>query len=387
MTRRTVGTLAAFASFGAFWGAWGVLLPDVKEQTGASVAGLGAALLAVGLAALPAMLVTGRVVDRVGPRALPPALLLFGAAVVLPGLTGSVWQLALALVLVGATSGALDVVINVAATGIEASGGPRIVQVAHALFSAGFLVAAILVGFAREAGAEPLPVLAGVCAVLILTAGLNRGARRGQTAAGGPRRLRISRRLLLLGTLCAVAFVVEGGIENWSALFLESEHDASPAAGGLGPGLFAAAMVAGRSLAQGLEPRIGDRLLLTVGALVAASGLLLAAVSSSIPLALAGFVLGGGGISVAAPTLFGAAGRGASDAERGTAVASVTTISYLGFLAGPPLMGAVSGALDLRAGMTLLAGIALLLAAATASFGRDALPVRRLQHSSRGHVP
>ena len=98
MARRTAGPLAAFASFGAFWGAWGVLLPDVKEQTGASVAGLGAALLAVGLAALPAMLVTGRVVDRVGPRALPSALLLFGAAVVLPGLTGSVWQLALALV-------------------------------------------------------------------------------------------------------------------------------------------------------------------------------------------------------------------------------------------------------------------------------------------------
>jgi MFS family permease len=385
--RRTVGPLAAFAAFGVFWGAWGVLLPDVKEQSGASVAGLGAALVAVGLAALPAMLVTGRIVDRVGPRALPPALLLFGAAVVLPGLAGSVWHLAFALVLVGATSGALDVVINVAATGIEASGGPRIVQVAHALFSAGFLAAAILVGVAREAGAEPLPVLAGVFAVLILTAALNRGAPRGQAGAGSPRRLRISRRLVLLGALCAVAFVVEGGIENWSALFLETVHDASPAAGGLGPGLFAAAMVAGRVLAQGLEARIGDRILLAAGALVAAGGLLLAAVSPSIAIALAGFVLGGAGISVAAPTLFGAAGRGASDAERGSSVASVTTVAYLGFLAGPPLIGAVSGAVDLRVGIALLGGIAVLLAAATASFGGSALPLRRLQHPARGDVP
>jgi MFS family permease len=385
--RRRTGPLAAFAAFGVFWGAWGVLLPDVKEQSGASVAGLGAALLAVGLAALPAMLVTGRIVDRVGPRALPPALLLFGAAVVLPGLAGSVWHLAFALVLVGATSGALDVVINVAATRIEASGGPRIVQVAHALFSAGFLAAAILVGVAREAGAEPLPVLAGVCAVLILTAALNRGAPRGQAGAGSPRRLRISRRLVLLGALCAVAFVVEGGIENWSALFLETVHDASPAAGALGPGLFAAAMVAGRVLAQGLEARIGDRILLAACALVAAGGLLLAAVSPSIAIALAGFVLGGAGISVAAPTLFGAAGRGASDAERGSSVASVTTVAYLGFLAGPPLIGAVSGAVDLRVGMALLGGIAVLLAAATASFGGSALPLRRLQHPARGDVP
>jgi MFS family permease len=384
--RSAGGPLAAFAAFGAFWGAWGVLLPAVKEQTGASVSGLGAALLAVGLSALPAMLLTGRIVDRVGGRALAPALLLFAAAILLPGLAGSVWQLALALVLVGATSGALDVVINVAATGIEASGGPRIVQVAHALFSAGFLAGALLVGLARAGGAEPLPVLAAVCALLVLTAAVNRGhpPLPDRTVE---RRLLFSRRLFLLGSLCAIAFVVEGGIENWSALFLETEHDASPAAGGLGPGLFAAAMVLGRSLGHGLEARIGSLPLLAGGAVVAAAGLLLAAVTQALPLALAGFLLGGVGISVAAPTLFGAAGRGASDAERGSAVASVTTVSYLGFLCGPPLIGAVSGAFDLRAGIGLLAGIAAVLAVATASFGGDALPLRRLQHPPRGQLP
>jgi MFS family permease len=385
--RSTGGALAAFAVFGVYWGAWGVLLPDVKEQVGASVAGLGAALLAVGVAALPAMVATGRVADRVGARAVPPALVLFGAAVVLPGLTGSVWQLALALVLVGATSGALDVVINVAATTVEASGGPRIMQIAHALFSAGFLVAAIAVGFAREAGAEPLPVLLGVAALVFLAAWVNRGT---PSAPARPRSrsrgLAVSRRLVVLGALCAVAFVVESGIENWSALFLEDELDAAPAVSGLGPGLFAAAMVAGRVLGQGLEARVGDRLLLAGGALTAAAGLSLVAVSAAIPVALAGFALGGAGISVAAPTLFGAAGRGAAAVERGSAVASVTTIAYLGFVFGPFIMGAVSGAFGLRAGTALLAGTAVLVALATASFAGDALPLRRLQHPPRGDL-
>jgi MFS family permease len=188
----------------------------------------------------------------------------------------------------------------------------------------------------------------------------------------------------VLGVLCGVAFVVESGIENWSALYLETELDASPAVGGLGPGLFAAAMVAGRSLGHWLETVVGDRLLLMGGAVTAGGGLALAAVAPAVPVALVGFALGGAGISVAAPTLFGAAGRGAPDAERGSAVASVTTVSYLGFLGGPPLMGVVSGALDLRAGVAMLAGIAVLLAAATASFGGNALPLRRLQHPSRG---
>jgi MFS family permease len=193
--------------------------------------------------------------------------------------------------------------------------------------------------------------------------------------------------VLVLGGLCAVAFVAESGIENWSALFLEDELDAAPAVSGLGPGLFAAAMVTGRTLGQGLEARIGDRPLLTGGALVAAGGLTLAAVSPSVPVALVGFALGGAGISVAAPTLFGAAGRGASNAERGSAVASVTTIAYLGFLTGPFIMGSVSGALGLRAGMALLAGTAVLVAVGTASLAGNALPLRRLQHPPRGELP
>ncbi len=372
------GPLLAFAAFGAYWGAWGVLVPDVKEQVDASVTELGIAFLALALAALPAMLVTGRIIDRVGPRIMPVTLVLFGLAAVLPGFAGSVWQLTLALILVGITTGAVDVVINVAATNVETSGGPRIMQVAHALFSTGFLVAAIAVGVARGAGAEPLQVLAGIGVLVLVSAVFNRGYPASPRREAPPR-LAVSRRLVVLGLLCGLAFMIEGGIENWSALYLETDLDASPAISGLGPGFFAAAMVAGRLLGQWLELRVGDRRLLSTGALVGSAGLFLAAVAPNIPLALAGFALGGAGVSVAAPTLFGAAGRGASEAERGSEVASVTTISYLGFLVGPPLIGAVSGASNLRVGIGLLAGIALLLAAAAAA-ARQALPDGGARH-------
>ena len=137
-------------------------------------------------------------------------------------------------------------------------------------------------------------------------------------------------------------------------------------------------------LGHWLEAVVGDRLLLVGGALTAGGGLALAAVAPAVPVALAGFTLDGAGISVAAPTLFGAAGRGAPDAERGSAVASVTTVSYLGFLGGPPLMGVVSGGVGLRGGMAMLAGVAVLLAAATTSFAGSARSLRRLQHPPRG---
>ncbi|MEO8289793.1 MAG: MFS transporter [Gaiellaceae bacterium] len=381
------GSLSAFGSFGVFWGAWAVLLPAVKEQTGASVGELGVALLFVAGAALPAMLLTGVLIDRFGPRVLPAAAVFFGVAVLLPGLAQSLWQLILALAVVGAASGALDVSINFGATSIEACGGAPIMQRAHAFFSGGFLVGSVFAGLAREAGAQPVAILLATAAVPFASAWLNRDAVR--LPAPGERRapmVKLTRPLVILGLLCGLAFVVESGIEHWSALFLETELDASPAFAGLGPAFFAAAMVAGRGLGQGLGIRFGDRTLLAGGALVSGCGLAVVATATAVPVAVAGFFLGGAGISVAAPVLFGAAGRGATGLERGSAVAGVTTVSYLGFLSGPPLIGLVSGALDLRAGIGLLAGIAVLTSVAASSLRADALSLRRVQHPARGRA-
>ena len=359
------GPLLAFAAFGAYWGVWAVVVPDVKEETGASVTEFGLALFAVAAAALPAMILTGRLVDRRGPGLVAPVLVAYGAAAVFPGLVDSVLALAVVLAVIGALSGALDVGINVAASTVETTGGPRIMQAAHALFSGGFLVAAVASGLARSAGVEPAFLLLGSGVVFVATAWFNRSYPPVPRTAGS-HGFQVSWPLVALGGVCAVAFVVEGGIESWSALFLETVHDAPPAVGGLGPALFAAAMVAGRALGQRVEGRIGGRRLLVGGGLVAACGLALTAVSPAAPLALLGLLLGGAGVSIAAPTVLGAAGRSASPERRGSSVATVTTIAYLGFIVGPPAFGAVSGAIDLRAGMALLAALALVLAAAAA---------------------
>ena len=379
-------SLSAFGAFGVFWGAWAVLLPAVKDQTGASVREIGVVLLLIAVAALPSMLLTGLLIDRFGPRLLPAAAALFGVAAILPGLTQTVWQLALALAFVGAASGALDVSINFGATSIEACGGAPIMQKAHAFFSGGFLVGSLAAAVAREAGVDPSAILLATSLVAFFSAWANRDSMaHPPPAERRSLRLKFTRPLLVLGLLCAVAFVVESGIENWSALFLETELDASPVLAGLGPAFFAAAMVLGRGLGQWMAAQVGDRALLSGGALVSAGGLALAATAPSIPLAVAGFFLGGAGISVAAPVAFGGAGRGAPEGDRGSSVSSVTTISYLGFVCGPPLVGAVSGAFDLRAGIALLAGIAVVTSFAAASFG-DALPLRRKQHLARGEL-
>jgi MFS family permease len=364
---RRRGPLTAFFALGAVWGGWAALVPAIQDAVGATKGQLGLALLFVAVGALPAMLATGGLLDRRGPRVLPAMLTGLAVATVLPAFASSVAALAAALLVLGVATGAVDVAMNGAVAELEARRSTRLMQTAHGLFSAGVVAGAIGVGLAREAGASRLTCLAAVAAVVLVAAVLNLGHARvaSRRVTTGPRRPRLRRAVIPLGIACAAAFLIEGGIESWSALFLERELDARPVVGALGPAGYAFAMMLGRFSGQRLERVLGDTRLLASAATVAGVGLVIASLSTTAPVAIVGFFLGGAGVSVAAPALLGAAGRRAGAGDRGASVATVTTIGYLGFLVGPPIVGAVAEAVGLRVAFAALALVAAALVVAT----------------------
>jgi MFS family permease len=368
------GPLAVFVVFGVFWGGWAALLPAVQAAVDASKGELGLTLLFVAAGSLPAMLVTGRAFDRRGARVLPGAVAAMAIAVVLPGLAGSVAALAAALLVVGLASGAVDVAMNGSVSELEARRDVRLMQLAHGLYSAGVMAGALAVGLAREAGAEPPAILAVIGALILAAALLNLGQPAVEPRASAPGRLGLRRAAVPFGIACGFAFVIEGGMENWGAVFLEQDLDAGPAASALAPAAYGAAMMLGRFSGHRLERRLGDTRLLAGAMCVTLVGLLAAALAPSVPVAVAAFFVGGAGISIAAPSLFGAGGRQAPPEARGHAVATVTTIGYLGFLVGPPIVGGVAEAVGLRASFLLLGCIAAALALAAP---RLDLPGRR----------
>lgn len=317
-------------------------------------------MLCVALAALPAMLVAGRLADVFGARLVPIFLVFFGAAEWLPGLAHSVSMLVLFLAVIGIGTGLLDIAINAHASRLEALHGIRIMDGLHAAFSGGVLVGGVGSGLLRHAGAHPAWILAGIGVATALTALGNLGPY--PPLAPPQRRERPARPLLIVGFVLALAFLVENGLEAWSALFLERTLNSGPAVSGLGPGLFAGAMLTGRVVAQKVEwPSVAGRMV--VAGLAAAAGLALAATAHHAVVALAGFVVAGGGLALSAPTLFGLAGRVGGEGGRGAALSTVAILGYLGFVAGPALIGAVSGASSLRGGFLFLCAVAVILAA------------------------
>ncbi len=140
-------TFAIFALNGFLLGMWVVHIPEIRERTGASTAVLGYLLLLLGGAALIGMQVGGRLIDRFGSRVVVVvAGLALSACLVGPGLATSTPALAVALGLLGAFNGVIDVAQNAQAVEVERAYGRPIISAFHAFFSLGGLIASLIGG-------------------------------------------------------------------------------------------------------------------------------------------------------------------------------------------------------------------------------------------------
>jgi MFS family permease len=353
----------SFAVFGVYWGGWGALLPEIKENVNATEASLGVALLFIALGAIIGMTAAGRLYDRFGTRLLAPAHVLFAVATIPPALATRPIQLIPTLVLLGMSTGLLDVVINGATATYESRSGMRLMGKVHAMFSLGVLLAGVSVGAARDGGSSEVTILVPIAALVLGGAFVTNGVSLPLlTKDPGDSPPRMTMAVFILGALCGLAFLIEDGMLSWTAIHLEETLGGSATIGGLGPTSLATAMVVGRALTDKVSARFDDRGVIGASGLIGAAGAALTATSPNTWVALIGIVITGAGISVCAPLIFSLAARHGGPGRQGAAISRVTTIAYAGFIIGPPLVGGIAGVAGLRVGVGAMAVIALALA-------------------------
>ena len=280
-----------FAAFGLFWGGQAVATADVEHALHLSHGGFGV-LLSVALAgAAVSNAVFGSLSERLGTQALlASALVVWSAVLVVGSLVRPPWALGLALVGVVATAGAVDVVMNVAATAALAGQPGRLVRF-HGLFNAGAAVGALAMGVVLRAGASwrwmwlasGLVVAAGAvaCRRVELPAGQ---AGEAHSVGQSIRALR-AEGLVLLAIAFATAAMVEGGIETWGVLFLRERVGTGVLLGaGAAVAGYAVATLARISLGQAIGAA-GPARGVAMGAALASAGLVVLAIGR--PAALA----------------------------------------------------------------------------------------------------
>ncbi len=371
-TALTRSAALPFAANGVLYGTWAARIPEIQDRAGLSEGELGLALLGAAVGLIVSASMAGPLVSRLGAhRVMLVALALFAAVVVSPGLAVGLWSLAGALILVGLTSGLLDVSMNVWGAEVEEESGATILGAFHGMFSLGAMIGA---GLGALAAAQHIPLALHFCATGVLFAGgaLSQGVRVAASRpdledraveSGGPMVALPVGPVAGLAVLAFAGLIVEGAMSDWGAVFLREALEASPSVAALGFAAFSACMAGARFGADALTARFGNARLVTVGAALATSGLVLCVVAPVVSLAVVGFSLAGLGLAAVVPSLFRAASR-APGLASGVGIAAVTSSGYLGFLAGPPALGFLAEEAGLRAAFS-----ALIVLAAVVSLG------------------
>jgi MFS family permease len=145
----------------------------------------------------------------------------------------------------------------------------------------------------------------------------------------------------------------EGAMADWSGVYFKKIVQAPVSYITLGYVAFTSTMALGRFLGDGLVTRFGVKRMLQMSGTLITTGLLTAVIFPYLLTATAGFFLVGFGVSSVVPIVYGLAGR-STTLSASAALAAVSTIGFLGFLIGPPIIGLIAQAVSLRWSFTLI---------------------------------
>ena len=366
-------TFVIFVGTGITYASWVTRTPAIRSSLGVGTGDMGLIILGLSIGSMAGLLLAGPVVARIGARhvitaaATVASLGLFtvglGSGVAIAALVG------LGLAFTGAGFGMCEVALNVEGAAIEKRMGRSFLPSLHGAFSLGTLAGAGL-GAIAELFDVPVPVHLGVLAVVVLGSSVSVVAllppatgrevgrtRRRSGTSGGPTIWRDTR-IVLLGLIALGMAFAEGSANDWLPLGIVDGYGVGSATGAAFYVVFVAAMTSARLLGGRVVDRYGRAATVRWSAALAVAGVLIVILAGNLVLAAFGCAVWGVGVALGFPLALSAAADSGADAAR--RVSAVSTLGYMAFLVGPPLLGLLGEQFGLlQAFYVVLAGAVL----------------------------
>ena len=347
---------------GLSFSSWASRIPDIQAKLSLSEAQLGGILFALPVGQLTVLPLSGWIINRFGSRQLVIATaILLPLTLLILALANSIMLLATGLFLFGLLLNLLNISMNTQAVGVENIYGKSIMASFHGLWSlAGFSGAAIGSLFV-SAGIDPIVHFIIICiltALLVYFFFKHTLPSEMASEKQPPIFVKPDKRILLLGLIAFFCLVCEGAMADWGGVYYKKIIETPASLTNLGFVVFMGTMATGRFIGDRIVTRFGSKKILQVSGLLICTGLLLAVLFPNVYMATAGFLLVGFGGSCVVPVVFAAAGK-SDKLPPSMALAAVSTIGFLGFLVGPPLIGFIAEATNLRWSFAIVAMLGL----------------------------
>ena len=371
LSRARIAVTVTFIINGFSAGSFVARIPDFKRILDVSNGTLGLSLLFVSAGVFLALKPAGKYSAKFGSQ---PIIFFSTIALALSYLLlGALFSLTwfwITLFIFGFVLAAQDVSMNAHAVVVEQRAGRRLMSVFHAMFSVGTLFGGILGGVFSQLEITPLSQALLLALAYIVAALLVRPLLLPASADthhfGDEKRAKHPFIFVILGLFGLFAALSEGAAGDWGGVLARETFGATPFISTLPYIVFCTAMIIGRLSGDYLAHRFGASKVIAAGGVIAGTGLSAGLLIGGIPAIMVAWFLLGIGLSVVIPLMFSAAGTIALTKYSGViapseAVAKVSGVSYFGFVIGPPLIGFIADAFELRWTLMLLAGLSYLL--------------------------
>lgn len=368
LSKRRTALGSMFFFIGLCFSSWAARIPDIQSKFQLSEGQLGTLLLFLPLGSMIGLPIAGWSVHKYGSR----KVILIGSfayAMTLPliGLSPNTYLLVPVLILFGTLGNIMNISLNTQALDLEHQMGKSILASFHGLWSmAGFTGAGLGAGliFFNFSPTGHFSVVMTISFVIVILSQKFLVKEKKATAEGGLVLRKPDDLLLRIGLIAFLGMMCEGCMFDWSGVYFKKIIEADPSLVALGYVAFMGAMAGGRFVTDKIVARFGRVAVLQVSGGLIFFGLILSVLIPTVYVAAFGFLLVGLGVASIIPVSYGIAGRSKLYAPS-VALALVSTISFFGFLIGPPLIGFVAElfSLPISFGMIAINGLGIVLLA------------------------
>ncbi|WP_057939925.1 MFS transporter [Algoriphagus resistens] len=359
LSKRRVALGAFFFFVGLCFASWAARIPDIQAKFDLSEGQLGTLLLFLPLGSVIGLPIAGWAVHQYGSRKVI-MIGSFAYAMTLPliGLSPSLYMLVPVLVLYGMLGNVMNISLNTQGLALEDEMGKSILASFHGLWSlAGFTGAGIGAGMIFLNASPALHYIAVmVLSIVIILSAKGYVIKDRKTTEGGSGLVmkKPDALLLRISLIAFLGMMAEGCMFDWSGVYFKKVVQSVPSLIALGYVAFMGAMASGRFITDKVAARYTKVEVIQVSGVLIFVGLSLAVVFPTVIMATAGFLLVGLGVASIIPLSYSIAGRSKLYSPS-VALALVSTISFFGFLLGPPLIGFIAELFNLKVSFALIA--------------------------------
>lgn len=334
---------------GISFASWASRIPTIKENFNLNDAELGTILLAMPISSLIGLPISGWLVSKFDSRVpLMVSFIFFSIALALIGFASTPFLLVLSVCLFSFCMRILNISVNTQSITLQKKFGKPVVGAFHGLWSTGGLigVAFSTLMVKMEISMQIHLLSISIVGLIIALATYQFTLKDDKSTSGN--KLIIGKPdpfILYLGLIIFFGAICEGGMFDWSGVYFKEVVGEEVFT--YGYLMFMTTMALSRFFSDRLVGIIGLQKMYVMSSILIASGILIAVAFPFFWTALLGFCFVGFGTAAIFPVTLSLAGT-SKKYSPGMAISIVSTYGIVGMLIGPPLIGYLAHAFNLR---------------------------------------